>query len=78
MTRGNKPLEPKFFWYFLSFVIPLLGFMLGIIYMSITSDRGEREPEVRAFGKNCLISAIAGIFLCGLCYFIFFVCNVGF
>jgi len=64
MTNGNKPLEPKVLWYILSFIIPLLGIILGIIYMQ------KPEPEVKAFGKNCLIAAIICIVLCILCWII--------
>ena len=64
MTNGNKPLEPKVLWYILSFIIPLLGIILGIIYMQ------KPEPEVIAFGKNCLIAAIIAIVLCILCWVI--------
>jgi len=71
MTSGNKPLEPRAFWYILSFVIPLLGIIIGVIYTQ------KPEPLVKAFGRNCIISSIASILLCGLCYFIFFVCNAG-
>jgi hypothetical protein len=67
MTNGNKPLEPKVLWYILSFIIPLLGIILGIIYMQ------KPEPEVKAFGKNCLIAAIVAIILCILCYVVWFV-----
>jgi hypothetical protein len=31
------------------------------------------EPEVKAFGKNCLIAAIIAIVACILCYVIWFV-----
>jgi len=64
MTNGNKPLEPKVLWYILSFIIPLLGIILGIIYMQ------KPEPEVKAFGKNCLIAAIIAVVLCILCWVI--------
>ena len=71
MTNGNKPLEPKVLWYILSFIIPLLGIILGIIYMQ------KPEPEVKAFGKNCLIAAIIAIVVCILCYVIMFVAGIG-
>lgn len=71
MTNGNKPLEPKVLWYILSFIIPLLGIILGIIYMQ------KPEPEVKAFGKNCLIAAIIMIVLYCLCVVISMVAGVG-
>jgi hypothetical protein len=70
MANGNEPLEPKVLWYVLSFLIWPLGIILGIIYMS------KPEPEVKAFGKNCLIAAIIFILLCVLCYVIFGVLKV--
>jgi len=71
MTNGNKPLEPKVLWYILSFIIPLLGIILGIIYMQ------KPEPEVKAFGKNCLIAAIVATVLCILCWVIITVVGGG-
>ncbi len=71
MTNGNKPLEPKVLWYVLSFFIWLLGIILGIIYMQ------KPEPEVKAFGKNCLIAAIIGVVTCILCYVIFGLLGLG-
>jgi hypothetical protein len=64
MTNGNKPLEPKVLWYILSFIIFVLGIILGIIYMQ------KPEPEVKAFGKNCLIAGIVGAVVCLLCWVI--------
>ncbi len=71
MTNGNKPLEPKVLWYILSFIIPLLGIILGILYMT------KPEPEVKAFGKNCLIAAIVAIVLWCLCWIIMAVVGGG-
>jgi hypothetical protein len=70
MTNGNKPLEPKVLWYILSFIIWPLGVILGIIYMQ------KPEPEVKAFGKNCLIAAIIFVVLSILCCVIWNVFNV--
>ncbi len=70
MTNGNKPLEPKVLWYILSFIIWPLGVVLGIIYMQ------KPEPEVKAFGKNCLIAAIIFVVLSILCCVIWNVFNI--
>jgi len=66
MTNGeaNKPLEPKWLWYVLSFIIPLLGIILGIIYLK------KPEADVKAFGKTCLIVAIISIVLWCVCWII--------
>ncbi|NIT34917.1 MAG: hypothetical protein GTN49_00205 [candidate division Zixibacteria bacterium] len=65
MTDGDRPLEPKVLWYILSFIIFPLGIVLGIIYMQ------KPEPEVKAFGKNCLIAGIIMCILLCLCTVIF-------
>jgi len=70
----HPPWGPKPLWYILSFLIPLLGLILGIVYLSYGAS--EKEPTVKAFGKNCLILAITSVLLCGICYVVFFVCNV--
>lgn len=64
--EGNKPLEPKVLWYIISFIIPLVGIILGIIYMQ------KPEPEVKKFGKNCLIAAIVAVGVCVVCWLISF------
>ncbi len=61
MTNGNKPLEPKILWYILSFIIWPMGIILGIIYLK------KPEPDVKAFGKNCLIAGIIMVVLLCLC-----------
>ena len=45
----------KFVMYVLSFCIPIVGIIAGIIYMS----RGD--PESSALGKACLVISIASI-----------------
>jgi hypothetical protein len=61
----DKPLEPRLLFYLLSFFIPLVGIILGIIYIS---SAGTSSKE---FGKMCLIFGLLGIVLGGL------VCWVG-
>ncbi len=67
MADGEKPPEPRWLFYLLSFFIPLAGIIIGAIYM------GKAEPECKKFGKNCLIAAIAAIVACCLCYVLYFV-----
>lgn len=58
MTNGlsmEKPLEPKWLFYILSFVIWPVGIILGIIYMRKT------DPDCKSFGKMCLILGIIPI-----------------
>lgn len=68
MTNGDKPLEPRWLFYIISFFIPLAGIIIGAIYM------GKPDPECKQFGKNCLIAAIAYFVVMCVCaiLFIFF------
>jgi hypothetical protein len=50
----------KFVLYALSFFIPIVGIIAGIIYMS------KGDPESSALGKACLFIAIAAIVI-GCC-----------
>jgi hypothetical protein len=45
----------KFFLYVISFLIPFLGVILGLIYMS------RRDPESERLGKACVILSIVSI-----------------
>jgi hypothetical protein len=67
MTNGNKPPEPKWLFYAISFIIPLAGIIIGAIYL------GKPEPECKKFGKNCIIAAVAMVVCCCLCYVLYFV-----
>ncbi len=69
MTNGepNKPLEPKVLWYIISFIIPILGIILGIVYLR------KPEPEVKSFGKTCLILGIIPLALWCICFIIMMV-----
>jgi len=53
MNEGSRPLEPKWLFYGLSFLVPIAGIVIGAIYMS------KPDAEAKAFGKKCLIAAIA-------------------
>lgn len=68
MSNGDKPLEPAWLWYVLSFIIPILGIILGAIYL------GKPEPENKSFGKNCIIAAVVSFVVaicCAMVYLIF-------
>jgi hypothetical protein len=67
MADGEKPPEPRWLFYILSFIIPLAGIILGVIYMT------KPDAENKRFGKNCLIAAIAAVVACCLCYVLYFV-----
>lgn len=67
MTNGDKPLEPKWLFYILSFIIAPVGIILGIIYMI------KPDPDCKSFGKMCLILGIISIVLWCLCWLILIV-----
>jgi Na+-driven multidrug efflux pump len=71
MSNGEKPLEPPVLWYILSFIIPILGIILGAIYL------GKPEPENKKFGKNCITAAVISIVLVICCVILYFVFIVG-
>lgn len=66
--QPQQPLEPAWLWYILSFIIPILGIVLGAIYL------GRPEPENKKFGKNCItaaVIAIVAVICCVVLYFVF-------
>ncbi|MGD8717999.1 MAG: hypothetical protein PVH29_04160 [Candidatus Zixiibacteriota bacterium] len=67
MSNGEKPLEPPVLWYILSFIIPILGIILGAIYL------GKPEPENKKFGKNCITAAVSAIVVMVCCVILYFV-----
>ncbi len=67
MTNGEKPLEPRWLFYIISFIIPLAGIIIGIIYLT------KQDEECKKFGKNCIIAAVAAVVVCCLCYILYFV-----
>jgi hypothetical protein len=71
MSNGDKPLEPEWLWYILSFIIPILGIILGAIYL------GKPEPENKRFGKNCLIAAVIYVVVVVCCVILYFVFLAG-
>lgn len=67
MVNGEKPPEPRWLFYILSFVIPIVGIILGVIYL--TKD----DLESKDFGKKCIIAAVLFIIACCVCYILYFV-----
>lgn len=66
MPNGEEPLEPRWLFYLISFIVPIAGIVIGVIYL--TKD----DPECKAFGKNCIIAAVLFIVACCLCYLLYF------
>ncbi len=58
MSGGQKAL-----YYILSVLIPIVGIILGIIWMN------DQDPEKKVVGKNCLIIAIGVTVLSCICWF---------
>ncbi|WP_066065663.1 hypothetical protein [Neobacillus soli] len=58
MSGGQKAL-----FYILSILIPIVGIILGIIWMN------DQDPEKKTVGKNCLIIAIVVTVLSCICWF---------
>ncbi|MFZ7943950.1 MULTISPECIES: hypothetical protein [Bacillaceae] len=58
MSGGLKALL-----YILSFLIPVVGIILGIIWMN------DQDLEKKAIGKTCLIVGIVAIVLSCICWF---------
>ncbi|MCH6267621.1 hypothetical protein [Neobacillus citreus] len=58
MSGGMKALL-----YILSFFIPIIGIILGIIWMN------DQDMEKKAIGKTCLILGIVSIVLSCICWF---------
>jgi prepilin signal peptidase PulO-like enzyme (type II secretory pathway) len=67
MTNGapSKPPEPKWLMYLLSFLFPIVGLILGIIYWS------KPEEENKAFGKKCILWMVIGIVLWIVCWIVY-------
>jgi len=45
--------EPAWLFYILSFIVPIAGIVIGVIYLA------KNDDEMKRFGKTCLI--VAGI-----------------
>ncbi|WP_312468875.1 hypothetical protein [Neobacillus sp.] len=58
MSSGIKALV-----YIVSFFIPVVGIILGIVWMN------DQDLEKKAIGKTCLIVGIVSIVLSCICWF---------
>ncbi|OLS35279.1 hypothetical protein [Bacillus sp. MRMR6] len=58
MSGGQKVLL-----YILSFFIPVVGIILGIVWMN------DQDLEKKQIGKNCLVIGIISIVLSCICWF---------
>ncbi len=67
MAEDKTTLEPAWLWYFLSFVIPVVGIILGLRY------RRRAAPESREFGKKTIIAAVLGVIACLGFYLVWFI-----
>ncbi|UCE26330.1 MAG: hypothetical protein JSW52_08190 [Candidatus Coatesbacteria bacterium] len=61
-TRANGGIveqvpEPAWLFYILSFIVPIAGIVIGVIYLTKTDE------ELKTFGKTCLIIAAIPIVL---------------
>jgi hypothetical protein len=66
-ANGDKPPEPRWLFYVLSFIVPIAGIILGVIYL--TKD----DAECKTFGRNCMIAALLFFLTCCVCYILYFV-----
>ena len=64
--KGGEPPKPAWLFYVLSFVVPLVGFILGAVYL------GKHCDESKEFGKKCLIAAVGSIVICIFCNVLYF------
>lgn len=67
MNEERTALEPKWLWYLISFILPVVGLILGILY------RRKGHPESADFAKKTTIAAILGLVACIACYVVYFV-----
>jgi uncharacterized membrane protein len=67
MNPERTTLEPKWLWYLISFILPVVGLILGILY------RRKGHPESADFAKKTTIAAILGLVACVACYVVYFV-----
>lgn len=58
MSGGQRVL-----FYLLSFFIPIVGIILGIIWLN------DQDPDKKNVGKYCLITGIISIVLSCVCWF---------
>jgi hypothetical protein len=67
MSSGNKVLL-----YILSFIVPIVGIILGIVWLNEKDDMNKK-----ATGKGCLISGLVSFGVGCICYLIYIVFIVG-
>lgn len=70
--RAERPPEPAFVFYVLSFLVPMAGIILGAIYLS------KPTAELKKFGKNCLVCGVTPIALYFMCIFMLVLFYVAF
>jgi hypothetical protein len=58
LSKGQRALL-----YILSFIIPVVGIILGIVWMN------DHDLDKKAIGKTCLIVGIVSIVLSCICWF---------
>jgi hypothetical protein len=59
--------KPRWLWYIISFILPVVGFILGVLY------RRKDAAESRDFGKKATLAAVLGVVGCILLYVVWFV-----
>jgi tellurite resistance protein TehA-like permease len=69
--KEEKPPEPKWLFYVLSFIVGLFGIIFGIVYMT------KENEESKKFGKICLLLGLLPIILGCLCWIIAMVLGIG-
>jgi hypothetical protein len=52
----------KILFYILSFLIPIVGIIIGVVYYS------KADPESKHVGKMCIILAVVGILIGVICW----------
>lgn len=70
-SGGEMPPEPKALYYVLSFVVSIVGIVLGIIYLKKDGEENKK------FGKICLILGIVPSAIGCLCWVIMMVFGFG-
>lgn len=64
-SAEEKPPEPQWLFYVLSFLVQVAGIVIGAIYM------GKPGEECRRFGKNCIIAAVIPFLIYCLCIYVY-------
>ena len=71
MAKRDKPLEPKWVYYLISFSVPPVGVIIGINYLV------KEDPESKSFGRNCVLAQTAALIVWCLVYSIYIVSCTG-